>query len=228
MYDIDAILEDSAKNKQIILESYEYIYGDPLLEDYSLPDEMGEEEPEEGGEENIDAPEAEEGSEDTSNYSLDDTEDDSEGDEPAGDEDSEDDLDAGGDDDSDIIDEDTDGMGESETEEDAVPKLKVLNLSEKDIKLNNLALFRKFKELYQNIDYSLNIITNKVVRGQRQKQVSDIVTANLNSMETDMMTYMKHKFDSSYETNMTAYLTYLKRYNIAVELIRLLSDEKTS
>lgn len=120
----------------------------------------------------------------------------------------------------------TDYANESDSEYD-IPKLKILNnLSDTEYKLNNLRCFNQFEDLAKNVENTINNNIMKIsTTNQRQRQVVDIVHNNLSSMLEDLNNYMIFRFSDIYEDNILAYVTYLKRYHIAMKIIKLIVDE---
>ena len=112
-------------------------------------------------------------------------------------------------------------------QEEESDKLKILkSLSDTEYKMNNLNCYKKFRELYRNVDASLNNnIMNITTINAKQRQIVDIVHNNLSRMLDDLDNYMIFKFGDIYEDNIIAYITYLKRYHTAMKIIRLLVDE---
>ena len=110
---------------------------------------------------------------------------------------------------------------------DDIPKLKILNtLSDSEYKLNNLRCFDQFRELKKNVEnYINNNIMDVTTKNSRQRQIVDIVHNNLSTMISDMDNYMIYRFGDIYEDNVIAYITYLKRYHIAIKIIKLIVDE---
>ena len=110
---------------------------------------------------------------------------------------------------------------------DEAPKLKILNsLTDKEYKLNNLKCYEDFIELYRNVKNSLNNnIMNILTKNKRQKQLVSLVHNNLSNMLEDLDNYMQFKFGDVYEDNILAYVTFLKRYHIAMKVISIILDE---
>lgn len=106
-------------------------------------------------------------------------------------------------------------------------KLKILkSLSDTEYKMNNLNCYKKFRELYRNVDAVLNNnIMNITAINAKQRQIVDMVHNNLSRMLDDLDNYMIFKFGDIYEDNIIAYITYLKRYHTAMKIIRLIIDE---
>ena len=103
-------------------------------------------------------------------------------------------------------------------------EIKILNLSEKDKQLNNLKLSRKFSVLINDIQVTIDNLISRPTYSQKQTQVIDKCMENLNDMVEDVKTYMTIKFSDTYETNVTAYLTFLKRFKTVLALIRVSND----
>ena len=116
---------------------------------------------------------------------------------------------------------------ETPVDANGIPDIQILNISETEKQLLNIKLLRSFKELYKNTDNSFNNITSITTKTPKQVQVIDTVANNLSNMREDIKNYMQYKFNDVYETNMTGYLTYLKRYKLAMELIHLVIDENS-
>ncbi len=110
---------------------------------------------------------------------------------------------------------------------DEAPKLKILNsLTDKEYKLNNLKCYDDFIELYRNVKNSLNNnIMNILTKNKRQKQLVSLVHNNLSDMLEDLDNYMQFKFGDVYEDNILAYVTFLKRYHIAMKVVSVILDE---
>lgn len=110
---------------------------------------------------------------------------------------------------------------------DDTPKLKILqSLSDKEYKLNNIHCHEQFKELYSNVENSINNnIIDIVTKSDKQRQIVTFVHNNLSKMLDDLNTYLVYKFSDIYEDNILAYITFLKRYQIAMKIIKLINDE---
>lgn len=102
-----------------------------------------------------------------------------------------------------------------------IPELKVLNnLSDEEYNLNNLKCMKDFKNLAKIVDNSINNnIMNTITTNVQQRQAVKIVHDNLSQMINDMDNYLLSRFSSSYENNVTTYLTYLMRYKTALKII---------
>lgn len=111
--------------------------------------------------------------------------------------------------------------------EDESPKLKILqSLTDKEYKLNNIHCHEQFKELYNNVENSINnYIMNIVTKNVKQRQIVTHIHNNLSRMLDDLNTYIVYKFSDIYEDNILAYTTFLKRYQIAMKIIKLISEE---
>ena len=110
-----------------------------------------------------------------------------------------------------------------------MPKLKVLNLSEEDRKLNNLMILKKFNELIRNVTDNLNNnIINMTIKTKKESQIVNKVCDNLNDMIESIRNYVLYKFDDTYEENVVVYNAFLKRYQIAMKLIRQIIDDQSS
>lgn len=111
--------------------------------------------------------------------------------------------------------------------QDDLPKLKILNsISDKEYKLNNLKCYEYFRDLYKNVNDTINNnIMSITTINPRQKQIVDIVHNNLSNMISDLDVYMTLKFSDIYEDNILAYIVFLKRYQIAMKIIKLIIKE---
>ena len=134
-------------------------------------------------------------------------------------------------DDIDDIDGDLENDSDETEEQDninSIPKLEILNLSEKDKKLNNLMILRKFKKLARNANENLNNnIINMTAMTKKQSQLIDIVCDNITKMVDSINDYILYKFDDVYEENVVVYNAFLKRYKTAMELIREIVDDQS-
>ena len=110
---------------------------------------------------------------------------------------------------------------------DDSPKLKILqSLSDKEYKLNNIRCHEQFKELYKNVQNTINNnIIDMVTKNEKQRQVVTFVHNNLSKMLDDLNTYIVYKFSDIYEDNILAYITFLKRYQIAMKLLDYIASE---
>ena len=120
--------------------------------------------------------------------------------------------------------------GETEEQDNinSIPKLEILNLSEKDKKLNNLMILRKFKKLARSANENLNNnIINMTAMTKKQSQLIDIVCDNIAKMIDSINDYILYKFDDVYEENVVVYNAFLKRYKTAMELIREIVDDQS-
>ena len=110
---------------------------------------------------------------------------------------------------------------------DDIPKLKILkSLSDEEYKLNNIKCFQNFKELYSKVENTVNNnIMDTVTKNARQRQIVNMVHNNLSGMLDDLDNYMIFKFGDIYEDNILAYVTYLKRYHVAMRIIGLVVKE---
>ena len=108
-----------------------------------------------------------------------------------------------------------------------IPELRILStLSDSEYALCNIKILEKFKELRNVTESSINnIIMNITTRNSRQVQIVDMVHQNLHEMIIDIDNYILYRNNDIYEENVTAYLTYLKRYDIAMKLIKNIVDE---
>lgn len=111
--------------------------------------------------------------------------------------------------------------------DDESSKLKILqSLTDKEYKLNNIHCHEQFKELYNNVENSINnYIMNIVTKNVKQRQIVTHIHNNLSRMLDDLNTYIVYKFSDIYEDNILAYTTFLKRYQIAMKIIKLISEE---
>ena len=134
-------------------------------------------------------------------------------------------------DDIDDIDGDLENDSDETEEQDninSIPKLEILNLSEKDKKLNNLMILRKFKKLARSANENLNNnIINMTAMTKKQSQLIDIVCDNITKMVDSINDYILYKFDDVYEENVVVYNAFLKRYKTAMELIREIVDDQS-
>lgn len=110
---------------------------------------------------------------------------------------------------------------------DDTPKLKILqSLSDKEYKLNNIRCHDQFKELYKNVENTINNnIMDIVTKNERQRQIVTFVHNNLSKMLDDLNMYIVYKFSDIYEDNVLAYITFLKRYQIAMKLLDIIVSE---
>lgn len=121
-----------------------------------------------------------------------------------------------------------DNNPEDEPVENSIPKLTILNLSEKDKKLNNLNLLKQFNELSKNISDNLNSnIINITTLNKKNNQIIDFVSDNLYKLVTEIQDYVLYKYDDVYEENVITYNAFLKRYHTALQLIRQIVDEQS-
>jgi hypothetical protein len=111
-----------------------------------------------------------------------------------------------------------------------IPDFKILTtLTDKEYKLNNLKCMKQFNDLYENVESMLNNnIINITTKNSRQQQIISIVSSNLKSMLVDLDYYIRLRFGDSYEENTIAYLTFLKRFKIAAQIIKLVISEDVS
>jgi len=108
-----------------------------------------------------------------------------------------------------------------------IPELKILNtLSDSEYQLCNIKILEDFKELRRNVDSTINNILMTInTKNAKQRQVINIVHNNLYEMLEDIDNYILYRNKDVYEENVVAYLTYLKRYRIATNLIKIIVDE---
>jgi hypothetical protein len=109
----------------------------------------------------------------------------------------------------------------------SIPELKILStLSDSEYALCNIKILEQFKELQNNVESTINnILMNVTTRNARQVQIVEIVHENLHAMLDDINTYILYRNNDIYEENVRTYLTYLKRYDIAMKLIKAILDE---
>lgn len=110
-----------------------------------------------------------------------------------------------------------------------IPELKILStLSDSEYSLCNIRLLDDFKDLQKNTETIINnIIMTITTKNPKQRQVIDIVHNNLRDMIDDINNYILYRNNDIYEENVIAYLTYIKRYQIAVKLIRIIIEENS-
>ena len=108
-----------------------------------------------------------------------------------------------------------------------IPELKILStLSDSEYQLCNIRILEDFKELRRNVDSTINnILMTITTKNAKQRQVINIVHNNLYEMLEDIDNYILYRNKDVYEENVVAYLTYLKRYRIATNLIKIIVDE---
>jgi hypothetical protein len=123
----------------------------------------------------------------------------------------------------------TDDIPDNYEAKQTIPELKILStLSDSEYALCNIKIMEQFKELQNNIESSLNnILINIITRNDRQVQIVEIVHNNLLDMVQDINTYILYRNNDIYEENVRTYLTYLKRYDIAMKLIKTILDENS-
>ena len=112
----------------------------------------------------------------------------------------------------------------------SIPQIDIMDgMSEIEHSLNNLKLLEQFNELYVEVKDCLygNTISNISVKNAKQRQAVDIVRENLSSMLADIHTYTHLRFSDIYEENMIAYITYLKRFKIAMKILKIIVDENS-
>ena len=110
-----------------------------------------------------------------------------------------------------------------------IPELKILStLSDSEYSLCNIKIIEQFRELQDNVESTINnILMNITTKNDRQVQVVEIVHQNLYDMIQDINTYILYRNNDIYEENVRTYLTYLKRYDIAMKLIKNILDENS-
>jgi len=101
------------------------------------------------------------------------------------------------------------------------PGLRILtSISDNQYKLCNATLHQKFTKLASEIT---DIINNTIMvirpNNDREAQVVGIVHDNLSKMVTDIHNYSLYTFSDTYESNVVAYISFLKRYKIAMQII---------
>lgn len=101
------------------------------------------------------------------------------------------------------------------------PGLRILtSISDNQYKLCNATLHQKFSKLASEIT---DIINNTIMvirpNNDREAQVVGIVHDNLSNMVTDIHNYSLYTFSDTYESNVVAYISFLKRYKIAMQII---------
>lgn len=108
-----------------------------------------------------------------------------------------------------------------------IPELKILStLSDKEYKLCNINILKDFQDLKNNVASVIkNLIPSVTTKNVRQRQAIDIVRRNLYDMLDDIDNYIIYRNNNIYEENVRAYLTYLKRYQIATNIVRLIVEE---
>ena len=116
---------------------------------------------------------------------------------------------------------------EDYTAKQAIPELRILStLSDSEYALCNIRILEQFKELQDNTESTINnILINITTKNDRQVQIVKIVHDNLLDMLQDISTYILYRNNDIYEENVRTYLTYLKRYDIAMKLIKSILDE---
>lgn len=121
----------------------------------------------------------------------------------------------------------TEDIPEDYEPKQTIPELKILNtLSDSEYALCNIRILEDFKELRKNVDSTINnILMTITTKNARQRQIINIVHSNLLEMMEDIDNYIVYRNNDVYEENVVAYLTYLKRYRIATNLIKLIVDE---
>lgn len=108
-----------------------------------------------------------------------------------------------------------------------IPELRILTtLSDKEYQLCNINIIKDFQELKRNVDSTLtNLIPAVTTKNIRQRQAVNIVKNNLYKMLDDIDNYIMYRNNDIYEENVTAYLTFLKRYQIATNIIKVIVEE---
>lgn len=110
-----------------------------------------------------------------------------------------------------------------------IPELRILStLSDKEYALCNIKIIESFQTLKRNVENtSNNLIPLVTTKNIRQRQAISIVKKNLYQMAIDINNYIMYRNNNVYEENVRAYLTYLKRYQIATNIIKLIIDENS-
>lgn len=110
-----------------------------------------------------------------------------------------------------------------------IPELKILStLSDSEYSMLNTRILESFIELRGNVDSTINnILMTITTKNAKQRQAIDIVHRNLNDMLEDIDNYILYRNKNVYEENVIAYLTYLKRYQIATRIVKLIVDENS-
>lgn len=109
---------------------------------------------------------------------------------------------------------------EPDADDEANQNIILTNLSTEEYNFNNMRCYRKFYNLYNKINDAKNsIFDNIVTKNENQRKLLSYVKNNLASMLTDINDYMLYRYSRNYETNVSMYLLFLKRYNTAIEII---------
>lgn len=110
-----------------------------------------------------------------------------------------------------------------------IPELKILStLSDSEYSMLNTRILNSFNELRNNVISTINnILMTITTKNAKQRQAIDIVHRNLNDMIEDIDNYILYRNKNVYEENVIAYLTYLKRYQIATRIVKLIIDENS-
>lgn len=110
-----------------------------------------------------------------------------------------------------------------------IPELKILStLSDSEYSMLNTRILNSFNELRNNVISTINnILMTITTKNAKQRQAIDIVHRNLNDMIEDINNYILYRNKNVYEENVVAYLTYLKRYQIATRIVKLIIDENS-
>lgn len=108
-----------------------------------------------------------------------------------------------------------------------IPELRILStLSDKEYKICNIRILEQFQELKRNVTNTINnLLPSVVTKNKQQSQVVSIVNKNLYDMIQDIDYYVSYRNNNIYEENVKCYLTYLRRYQIATNLIKLIIDQ---
>lgn len=108
----------------------------------------------------------------------------------------------------------------TEPDDEANQNIILTNLSTEEYNFNNMRCYRKFYNLYNKINDAKNSIFDSIVtKNENQRKLLSYVKNNLASMLTDINDYMLYRYSRNYETNVSMYLLFLKRYNTAIEII---------
>lgn len=118
---------------------------------------------------------------------------------------------------------------EIDSEAKSTPGLRLLSsISDEQYRLCNIKLHKKFIELTEDVRNTINnTIMNIITINSRQRQAIDITHNNLISMIDDITNYVMYNFGNTYESNVIAYVTFLKRYQIAMNIINIVISENS-
>ena len=131
--------------------------------------------------------------------------------------------------DGEYIDNQSEDIPEDYEPKQTIPELKILStVSDNEYKLSNIKVMEQFRELRQKVDSLINNILRTITtKTSRQRQIVNIVHKNLYDMTEDIDNYILYRDNGVYEENSIAYLTYLKRYQIATKIIRYIIEENS-